>query len=347
MKQNLKSVALLLMLGCITNSYAQDWPQFLGPNRNSTSPQKNLLRSWPEQGPEVLWRVGVGIGYGGPVIKDGKVYLLDRDDKVGDIMRCFDLSNGKEFWSYSYSAPGSVQFPGSRSVPAVDGDYVYSCGAYGDLYCIDINTHKPVWNVNVWTDFGGQPGNGSEGGSGSGTGRFPTWAISQCPLIYGDLLIIASQAPEAGVVAYDKLTGDVRWKTPSLGEVGYVSPAIVKIDGTDHVVMVTASGGGRGRPVFVTFSYIDSESGETRYRKLKGEDFLQLIVQHVLPRGFRRIRDYGFLHANAKRLRFLLQLILRVRIMPIHPRPRPAFKCSCCKSDMIVRAFRRYGERPG
>lgn len=98
---------------------------------------------------------------------------------------------------------------------------------------------------------------------------------------------------------------------------------------------------------FVTFSYIDSESGETRYRKLKGEDFLQLIVQHVLPRGFRRIRDYGFLHANAKRLRFLLQLILRVRIMPIHPRPRPAFKCSCCKSDMVVRAFRRYGERPG
>jgi len=249
MTQRLKSIALLVMLGCIATSYAQDWPQYLGPNRNSTSPQKNLLRSWPEQGPEVLWRTGVGIGYGGPVIKDGKVYLLDRDDKVGDIMRCFDFSNGKELWKYEYNAPGSVQFPGSRSVPAVDGDYVYSCGAYGDLYCIDINTHKPVWNVNVWTDFGGQPGNGPEGGSGGGTGRFPTWAISQCPLVYDDLLIIASQAPDAGVVAYDKLTGDVKWKTPSLGEVGYVSPAIVKIDGADQVVMVTASGGGRGRPV--------------------------------------------------------------------------------------------------
>jgi len=263
MTRRLKSIALLLMLGCITTSYAQDWPQYLGTNRNSTSPQKNLLRSWPEQGPEVLWHVGVGIGYGGPVIKDGKIYLLDRDDKVGDIMKCFDLSNGKELWSYGYEAPGSVQFPGSRSVPAVDGDYVYSCGVYGDLYCININTHKPVWNVNVWTDFGGQPGSESGGGFGGGPGSFPTWAISQCPLVYGNLLIVASQAPEACVVAYNKLTGDVKWKTPSLGEVGYVSPAIVKIDGKDQVVMVTASGGGRGKPVVPgKIVGIDPESGK-------------------------------------------------------------------------------------
>jgi len=150
-------------------------------------------------------------------------------------MRCFDFSNGKELWRFSYDAPGSVMFPGSRSVPALDGDQVYSCGPYGDLYCIDINTHEPVWNKNIWTDFGGE--------------QIPTWAITQCPLVYGDLLIVASQAPQAGVVAYDKLSGDIKWKTPSLGPAGYVSPAIVKIAGEDHVVMVTASErGGRGRP---------------------------------------------------------------------------------------------------
>jgi outer membrane protein assembly factor BamB len=60
-------------------------------------------------------------------------------------------------------------------------------------------------------------------------------------LVYGDLLVVASQAPEAGVVAYDKLTGNIKWKTPSLGYVGYVSPSIVKIDGNDHLVMVTPS----------------------------------------------------------------------------------------------------------
>ena len=167
-----------------------DWPQYLGPRRNSTSDQKGLLRSWPTNGPEVLWTVPVGKGYGGPVVKDGKVYLLDRDDKVGDKLRCLDLSTGKELWKFAYDAPGTVMFPGSRSVPTVDGNHVYSCGHNGDLYCIDINTHKPVWNKNVWKDFGG--------------GRIPMWAITQCPLVYGDLLIVASQAPEAGVVAYEK-----------------------------------------------------------------------------------------------------------------------------------------------
>jgi outer membrane protein assembly factor BamB len=224
---SLKCRTIIITLALTCAALAADWPQYLGPDRNSTSPEKGLLRSWPENGPEVLWTVTLGRGFGGPVIKDGKVYLLDRDDKVGDNLRCFDLSNGKELWNFAYDAPGRVMFPGSRSVPIVDGNHVYSCGHNGDVYCIDINTHKPVWNKNVWTDFGGK--------------RLPIWAITQCPLIYGDLLIILSQAPEAGVVAYNKLTGDVVWKTPNLGNESYASPSVVKIDGKDHVVMVISS----------------------------------------------------------------------------------------------------------
>ena len=249
LKRTKFSSLLVVLLICATNAYTQDWPQFLGPDRNSTSPQKNILRSWPENGPEVLWAVNVGIGYGGSVVKDGKVYLLDRDNEVGDIMRCFDLSSGEELWNLQYEAPGSVMFPGSRSVPTLDGNYIYSCGPYGDLYCIDLNSHKTLWNKNVWTDFGGDPGNGTEdlGGFG-GKGNFPIWAISQCPLVYGDLLILASQAPEAGVVAYNKITGDLAWKTPNLGNETYVSPAVVKIDGKDNIVMVTSSTNSIGRP---------------------------------------------------------------------------------------------------
>lgn len=224
-------------------SNAQDWPQYLGPERNSISQQKNILRTWPETGPEVLWRTDLGIGYGGPVVKNGKIYILDRNDEEGDKMRCFDLNSGEELWKFEYEAPGEVMFPGSRSVPIVDDKYVYSCGPYGDLYCIDVETHKPVWNKNIWTDFGGEIPEGGKPGFG---GAFPTWAISQCPLIYGDLLILASQAPEAGVVAYDKNSGELKWKTASLGLTGYVSPIIVKVDGDDHLVMITASGGGRG-----------------------------------------------------------------------------------------------------
>ena len=245
---NLRFPTLLILCFAVYGLQAQDWPQFLGPDRNSTSPQKNLLRSWPEEGPEVLWTIPVGIGYGGPVVKDGKIYLLDRIDSIGDNLRCFDLNSGEELWNFGYECPGSVMFPGSRSVPIVDGNLVYSCGPYGDLYCIDVDTHQPLWNHNVWTDFGGISGVGKEAGfdGSGGRGKFPTWAISQCPLVYGDLLILASQAPEAGLVAYDKKTGELKWKSPPLGEVGYVSPSVVNIDGAAHVVMVTASGGGRG-----------------------------------------------------------------------------------------------------
>ena len=79
----------------------------------------------------------------------------------------------------------------------------------GDLYCIDLNTQKPVWKKNVWTDFGGKPAGGSGGFRSRGPDSFPIWAITQCPLVYGDLVIVASQAPQAGVVAFDKLTGEL------------------------------------------------------------------------------------------------------------------------------------------
>ncbi|MFH0761336.1 MAG: PQQ-binding-like beta-propeller repeat protein [Bacteroidota bacterium] len=245
MKISKTLIPVVVLWVCIANVYAQDWPQYLGPDRNSISNQKGILRSWPQNGPKILWTADIGVGFAGPAVKDGKVYLLDRNDEVGDNMRCLDLSTGKDLWNFNYEAPGSVMFPGSRSVPVVDGNHVYSCGPFGHLYCIDTNTHKPVWNKNVWKDFGGE--------------EIPTWAITQCPLVYGDLLILASQAPRAGVVAYEKLNGHVKWKTPSLGSVGYVSPAIVKIGGEDHVVMITASerggqggSGGKGKVVGIS-----------------------------------------------------------------------------------------------
>jgi len=218
-----------------TGSTLADWPQYLGPNRNATSPEKGLLRSWPQVGPKVLWTVALGPGYGGAAVSDGKVYVLDRIRSKKDVLRCLDLVTGKEQWSYEYDAPGRVQHPGSRSTPSIDGNYIYTCGSFGDLYCFDKNTHKPVWHKNVWKDYD--------------DGNVPRWAITQNPLIYNDSLIVASQTPKAGVVAYDKLTGQVKWASPALpGRVGYVSPKIVKINGNDNVVMITAGarGGGGG-----------------------------------------------------------------------------------------------------
>ena len=232
MRSTVKWGAMMVAVS-VSAVFAADWPGIYGPARNNTSDQRNLLRSWPKEGPKVLWTTAVAPGFGGPAVKDGHVYLLDRDEAVGDNLRVFDLANGKELWNFPYGAPGKFMFAGSRTTPTVEGEHVYTCGPLGDLYCINTKTRKPVWQKNIWKDFGG--------------GELPRWAVVQNPLIYGDLLIVAPQTSQAGVVAYDKMTGDLKWKSPALsGLPGYVSPSIIKIGGEDHLIMITASVG-RGR----------------------------------------------------------------------------------------------------
>jgi len=89
----------------------------------------------------------------------------------------------------------------------------------------------------------------------------------------------------------------------------------------------------------VTFRYIDSKTGETKYRTLPGEQFLWLLLQHVLPKGLRRVRDYGFLHGRDKQLLARVQLLLQVMIEVAVPRPRPAFRCSHCQTPMQIIGF--------
>jgi len=97
----------------------------------------------------------------------------------------------------------------------------------------------------------------------------------------------------------------------------------------------------------VTFKYTESKTGKICHRTLKGEDFVHLILQHVLPKGFRRVRDFGFLHGNAKKLLQLVQLILHVGLNATTHRPRPVFKCPCCKSPMVIMGFRCTAWNPG
>jgi len=91
----------------------------------------------------------------------------------------------------------------------------------------------------------------------------------------------------------------------------------------------------------VTFKYIDSNTGQSRYRTLKGEDFLWLVLKHVLPKGFRRVRDYGFLNGNVSKLLVLIQLTLKVLITASPIRPAPVFSCPWCCSPMRIMGFIR------
>ena len=207
------------------NSLGADWPQLLGPTRNNVSPETGLLKTWPAEGPKVLWTFPLGEGYGGAAILDGKVYVLDRIPGKQDVLRCVGLKTGKEEWSYPYDAPGNLDPPGSRCVPTVTKDRIYTVGSFGDVHCLDTATHKVVWHKNLLKEFGG---------------KLPTWGINQSPLLYKKSVIVAPLTPQAGVAALDPKTGDVQWKSaPLQGGMGYVSPQLAKFGGVDQIVIST------------------------------------------------------------------------------------------------------------
>ena len=226
----------LALLGCLPGAAgAADWPQFLGPTRDAKSTETGLARSWPAEGPKVLWRVPLGEGYGGPAVKDGKVYVLDRVEDRQDVLRCLDLATGKELWSFAYDSPGHLSHNGSRSTPTVDDEYVFTTGPFGQLHCISLQTHKPVWKADLVKDF---------------DGALPRWGIAQNPLLHEGLVIVAPQAYGASVAAFERASGKVVWKSAYLPGTmsgdwygSYVSPDVSELCGVPQVVMVTCCHG--------------------------------------------------------------------------------------------------------
>ncbi len=212
-----------------TACLAADWPQYGGPDRTNISAEKDLPRTFPAGGPKVVWTTEVGAGYGGAAIQGGKVYILDRNAGRGDMLRCLDLATSKDEWSYSYPAPGKVSHDGSRSVPTVDDKYVFTVGCFGQIFCIDKQTHKPVWSKNIMKDFGD-------------AGKLPMWGYSQSALLYKDVVIIAPQTAQAGLVALDKATGKELWRSEPVGSAHYVSPIVANIGGVDQAIIVNKNG---------------------------------------------------------------------------------------------------------
>jgi outer membrane protein assembly factor BamB len=218
---------LLTLAGFAVTAMAADWPQFMGPNGDGTSTEKGLARSWPSDGPKVLWTVPLGPGYGGASIRDGKVYLLDRVDRQQDVLRCLDLTTGKEDWTFSSEAPGAIDHEGSRSTPAVSEKFVYIIGPFGQMQCLDRRTHQVAWKKDLVKDYGGQA---------------PRWAVAQSPLLYKDMVVVAPQAAQVGIVALDQATGQERWRSPGIGAMAYGSPMLISLDGMDQIVIVNAPG---------------------------------------------------------------------------------------------------------
>ncbi len=145
-----------------------DWAQFLGPNRDGTSPEKGLLREWPDGGPKLLWKVPVAAGYGTPTVSKGSVFLLGRGDRWGKADKgrsvvCLDAVTGKPVWEFKYETQKEDKEAAKKMEPAwgwcpratvtATDDAVYSIDEIGEIYRLDRETGKPVWSRDLDTDY--------------------------------------------------------------------------------------------------------------------------------------------------------------------------------------------------
>ncbi len=203
----------LFSMGLSNTLQAADWPQFRGPHRDGKSTETKLLKSWPAEGPELLWSVeGLGRGYASAAISKGMVYTTGMIDGQGFLF-AYDL-NGQFKWKKPYGPEWTGDRPGSRGTPTVDGDRIYLISAMGRLICFNADDGKEIWSVDIFKKFGG---------------RNLTWGIAESPLIVDDKVICTPGGPKVAVAALDKMTGRTIWTTTGLNEKSaYCSPILIK-----------------------------------------------------------------------------------------------------------------------
>ena len=206
-------LVLLAATGATNPDFGADWHQFQGPHRTGVSDERDLLRDWPLAGPPVLWSVDVGPGFAGSAIRDGEVYILDRAFEEADILRCFDLQSGNELWRFRYSAPGRLSHAGSRTVPIVDEERVYTVGPFGHVYCLSRQTHEELWHISLTQSYETDP---------------PRWGYTQNTILHGDLLYVAPMTESTGLIALNKRSGEIVWETGAIGR-SHSSPVLVKL----------------------------------------------------------------------------------------------------------------------
>jgi outer membrane protein assembly factor BamB len=226
---------------------ADDWPQWLGPERDGVWRETGILQKLPPGGPKVLWRVPVGGGYSGPAVAGGKVYLTDRAlgegvKNPGDAFSrkplvgqervlCFDAASGKKLWDYSYPCTYTISYAaGPRCTPVVLDGKVWSLGSMGDLVCLDAADGRMIWSKNLPNEY---------------DARVPMWGYAAHPLIDGDKLITLAGGNGSVAVALDKNTGKERWRAltmpkaaqPPNHEIGYCPPVIFQVGKTRQLII--------------------------------------------------------------------------------------------------------------
>jgi outer membrane protein assembly factor BamB len=224
--QNVRFAGIIsLALLSFTKASATDWPQWRGPLRDGISTETGLLRSWPEGGPPLTWKTtGLGLGYSGVAVAAGRIYTMG-DLKEGTCVIALEEKTGQQLWSKKVGNAGPPGgFDGPRCTPTVDSDRIYVAGQLDELACLDLGG-AVLWEKNLLKDFGGgQPG----------------WGFAESPLVDGELVLYTPGGSKGAVVALNKKTGDLVWRTKDFtDEAHYSSIIIAKIGGVRQYVKLT------------------------------------------------------------------------------------------------------------
>ena len=217
----LACLALLISAGL----QAQIIAQFRGLNRDGVYPEKNLMTSWPAEGPELLWSNNeVGNGYGPPAITSDRVYITGETDSSGYLF-AFDRQ-GKLLWKSDYGKEWVKTFPGSRSTPTVVGNLIYVCSGLGNIACFNSQDCSRIWFVDMVRDLHGQ---------------FTMHGHAESPLVDGDHVFLTPGGTENNVVSLNRFTGKVNWTCKGFGEVpGYNSPIMINLPSLKILVTFSA-----------------------------------------------------------------------------------------------------------
>lgn len=243
--------ALLLSAGFVFASLtalAADWPQFRGPNRDGVSRETGLLKAWPDGGPKLAWKVnGLGAGFSGVSTSSGRLFTMG-EDEASSYVYALEESTGKVLWKTKIGAIGGGQgYPGPRCTPTVDGNLVVALGQFGDLVAMEASSGKQLWRVNLQKDLGGAMMSG--------------WGYSESPLIDANKVVCTPGGAQGTVVALDRQTGKVLWRTKEwTDKAAYSSIVVAEIHGVRQYVQLTGdTGGSRGGK-----KGSDKKSGETK-----------------------------------------------------------------------------------
>ena len=239
-KQVMTIVVGLLLLSAVPcgSASADDWPQWMGPQRDAVWREQGIVESIPQEGLPTKWRVPVAWGYAGPAVAGDRVFVMDYVKASGEVRNnpgavseltgkervlCFAAADGKLLWKHEYEQPYSISYAGGpRCTPTVDGDYVYTCGAEGQLLCLRAASGDVVWQKLLTKEY---------------ETKTPIWGFSAHPLVAGDLLYVLAGGEGSVCVALNKRTGKEVWRALSAAEPGYCPPTMIEHGGRKQLLI--------------------------------------------------------------------------------------------------------------